>query len=82
MVYRASSSNRRSLNSRSRNQTIPTHLALALVGQTVSLIGRSNTVYHGVVAGVVNETGRPKLVVGHAEYDLSQVLSVTPPTLN
>lgn len=63
-------------------QTIPGHLAFALIGQTVSLRGRANRVFHGVVAGVVTETGRPKLVVDRVEYDLNQVLSVTPPVFN
>jgi len=83
MVYRTKSTHPRLSNaSRFRSQTIPNHLAVALIGQNVSLLGRSNTILHGVVAGVVTETGRPKLVVNRVEYDLNQVLSVTPPVFN
>ena len=63
-------------------QTIPNHMAQALVGQTVSLLDHAHKVAHGVVAGVVMETGRPKLIVGRVEYDLNQVLSVTPAVFN
>ena len=82
MVYTTKSSRRRLLASAFGVQTIPNHLALALVGQTVSLLGRANTIFHGVVAGVLTETGRPKLVVNRVEYDLNQVLTVTPPVFN
>ena len=83
MVYKTKSSSARFANSaRFTAQTIPNHMALALVGQTVSVLGRANNVLHGIVAGVVTETGRPKLVVGRAEYDLNQVLTVTPTALN
>jgi hypothetical protein len=82
MIYTKKSSRRRPLPPGSGVQTIPNHLALALVGQTVSLLGRANTIFHGVVAGVLTETGRPKLVVDRHEYDLSQVLSVTPSAFN
>ncbi len=82
MMARTKSSPRRNLGARAAAQNIPNHRALALIGQTVSLLGRSKTIRHGVVAGVVNETGRPKLVVDRVEYDLSQVLSVTPPSFN
>jgi hypothetical protein len=82
MVYATKSSRRRLTSPAPGAQTIPNHLALALVGQTVSLLGRANTILHGVVAGVVTETGRPMLVVNRVEYDLHQVLSVTPPVFN
>lgn len=83
MAYRNQTA-RRSSNraSRSGAETIPGHLALALVGQTVSLLDRAHKVAHGVVAGVLMEAGRPKLVVDRVEYDLNQVLSVTPPVFN
>lgn len=83
MLYSTPSSRgRRRATARLGNQTIPTHLAQALVGQTVSLLDDAHKVAHGVVAGVVMETGRPKLIVGRAEYDLNQVLSVTPAAFN
>ena len=83
MVYRTQTARRR-LNRTSQfaSQIIPNHLALALVGQTVSLLDRAHKVAHGVVAGVLMEAGRPKLVVDRVEYDLNQVLSVTPPVFN
>lgn len=83
MLARTHTSRRRSNNSsRFGPQIIPNHLALALVGQTVSLLDRAHKVAHGVVSGVLMETGRPKLIVGRVEYDLNQVLSVTPPVFN
>ncbi len=83
MVSRTQPSRKRpSSNQRNGAQSIPNHLALALVGQTVSLLDRAHKVAHGVVAGVLMETGRPKLIVDRVEYDLSQVLSVTPPVFN
>jgi hypothetical protein len=83
MVYRTQTSSK-CLNASSRfgSQTIPNHLALALIGQSVSLLDRAHQVAHGVVAGVLMETGRPKLIVDKVEYDLSQVLTVTPPVFN
>jgi hypothetical protein len=68
--------------SRFGGQTIPNHLAQALIGQTVSLLDHAHKIAHGVVAGVITETGRPKLIVGRVEYDLNQVLSVTPAVFN
>lgn len=83
MLYRRKSAQPRAGSaSRFVDQTIYNHLALALVGQTVSLLDRAHKIAHGVVAGVVTETGRPKLVVDRVEYDLNQVLSVTPPAFN
>ncbi len=82
MVYTTKSPRRRAPASGSGFQILPDHLAHALVGQTVSLLGRANTVFHGIVAGVITETGRPKLIVNRTEYDLNQVLSVTPPVFN
>jgi hypothetical protein len=83
MVFRTNKSRAAKLgNSRPGTQTIPNHLAQALIGQTVSLLDHAHTIAHGVVAGVINVTGRPKLIVDRVEYDLNQVLSVTPPVFN
>jgi hypothetical protein len=82
MAYRANSARGRKSGFELGVQTIPNHMALALVGQTVSLRDRGNAIHHGVVAGVVTEIGRPKLVVNRVEYDLNQVLSVTPTVFN
>jgi hypothetical protein len=43
------------------------------------VISRGKRVTHGVVTGVINEDGVDKLVVGHHEYDLTQLLTVLPP---
>jgi hypothetical protein len=82
MAYILKTSRRRRFAGMFRADAVTSHLASALVGQTVSLLTQAHTVSHGVVAGVLNETGRPKLVVNRHEYDLSQVLSVTPPVFN
>lgn len=82
MGYIIKSSRRRRFTSVFRSDTVPNHMASALVGQTVSLLSHGHTISHGIVAGVLNETGRPKLVVNRHEYDLNQILSVTPPRFN
>ena len=82
MLYKTRSFRAGLSSSRLASQTVPTNLALTLIGQTVSLRSRANRVMHGIVAGVVTATGRPKLVVDRVEYDLNQVLSVTPPAFN
>jgi hypothetical protein len=81
MGYSTKSTRSKSASLGLRDQTLPNHLALALIGQTVS-VRRQNTISHGVVAGVLNGSGRPKLVINRMEYDLNQVLSVTPPSFN
>jgi flagellar basal-body rod modification protein FlgD len=57
--------------------------AYSLLGQTVSLqtdSKDSKTTVQGVVQTVKIEAGKPKLVVNGQSYDLSQVVSVTPPS--
>ncbi len=75
-------SHQRRVTRMAQSNTVPHHLATLLIGQTVALLNRSHSISHGVVAGVINETGRPKLIVNRHEYDLNQVLSVTPPVFN
>ncbi|HZR19048.1 MAG TPA: hypothetical protein VFE51_17305 [Verrucomicrobiae bacterium] len=82
MAYILKAPRRRRFAGIFRSDAVSSHLASALVGQTVSLLTHGHTISHGIVAGVLNETGRPKLVVNRHEYDLSQVLSVTPPVFN
>jgi hypothetical protein len=53
-----------------------------LVGQTVDVLAGAEKIAHGVVTGVLNDAGVEKLIVDGAEYDLNQVLTVTPPTLD
>jgi hypothetical protein len=60
-------------------EAIRHHMAEALIGRTVGVISRGKRVTHGVVTGVINEDGVDKLVVGHHEYDLTQLLTVLPP---
>ncbi len=57
-------------------------IASTLIGQTVDLLAGAEKIAHGVVTGVLNDAGVEKLIVGGAEYDLNQVLTVTPSTLN
>ena len=58
------------------------HIASTLVGQTVDVLAGAEKIAHGVVTGVLNDAGVEKLIVGGAEYDLNQVLTVTPPSLD
>lgn len=67
---------------RNRLSTIRHQLASTLVGQTVDLLADAKTIAHGVVTGVLNNSGVEKLIVGGMEYNLNQVLTVTPPALN
>jgi hypothetical protein len=57
-------------------------MATRLVGRTVDVLSTAKTVAHGVVTGVLSEAGVDKLVVGGMEYDLNQLLTVTPASLN
>jgi hypothetical protein len=57
-------------------------IARAMIGQTVDLLADASTITHGVVSEVLVEAGTPKVVVDGARYNLSQVLTVTPPRLN
>lgn len=58
------------------------HLATALIGQSVDLLVSASTIVHGVVSGVLTDSGSPKVVVGGSPYDLNQILTVTPTALN
>ena len=57
-------------------------MAMAMIGRTVDLLVDARTIAHGIVAGVLTEEGMPKLVVGGTRYKLSQILAVTPTSLN
>jgi hypothetical protein len=61
---------------------VRSHLAEAMIGSTVDLLAGSKTIVHGAVAGVFIEAGKPKIVVGGHRYDVSQVLTVLPTSLN
>lgn len=58
------------------------HLAMALIGQSVDLLASATTIVHGVVSGVLTDSGSPQVVVGGSPYDLNQILTVTPTALN
>jgi hypothetical protein len=53
------------------------NIAKALIGRTVDLMDASHSIAHGVVAAVLVEAGRPKLLVNGSRYDLNQVITVT-----
>ncbi|MFO1511543.1 MAG: hypothetical protein U1F83_01285 [Verrucomicrobiota bacterium] len=55
------------------------HLAQALVGRSVEVAVGARKFAQGVVSGVFTEAGRPRIVVGRASYDMSQILTITPP---
>ena len=58
------------------------HIARSLIGQAVELLTEANTIVHGVVTDVLTEAGTPKLVVAGTRYDLHQILTAVPATLD
>jgi hypothetical protein len=48
----------------------------------VDLLVDAHTIVHGVVTAVLTEAGAPKLVVGGTGYDLSQILTAIPASLD
>lgn len=52
--------------------------ASALIGQTVQVAVNDEVTNSGVVSSVKIIEGTPKLVIGGINYDLSQVLTITP----
>ncbi len=50
----------------------------SIIGSTVSLQTNANTVQSGVVSGMQVVSGIPMLLVNGQQFDLSQVLSVSP----
>ncbi len=61
---------------------IRSHIAEAMVGRAVDLLVDAQHITHGVVAGVLNEAGKPKLLVDGHRYDLNQILTVMPASFN
>lgn len=58
-------------------------IAMAMIGRTVDVLADATTIAHGVVRGVLlTEAGIPKVLVNGAKYDLNQILTVIPTTLN
>ena len=72
----------RSASGRGSLDSIRHQMACTLIGQTVDVMAGARSVVHGVVTGVLKEYGVDKLVVGGMEYDLNQLLTVTPPSVN
>ena len=54
--------------------------ATSMLGKTVNIQVDSSTTAQGVVSGVQNVAGTPKLVVNGQNYDVSQVTALTPTT--
>lgn len=61
---------------------IRSHIAESMIGSTVDLLAGSKTILHGVVTGVFTEAGKPKIVVAGHRYDLNQIITVLPASLN
>lgn len=70
------------VNHASSQQFVPNavslHMAQAMIGRSVELKSGSKRITHGIVSGVLEEAGKPRIVVGRHTYDMSQVLAVTP----
>jgi len=58
------------------------HIARSMIGQAVDLLTDAQTIVHGVVTAVLTEAGTPKLVVAGTRYDLHQILTAVPTTLD
>ena len=67
---------------RDKCRVVRKHIARALVGQTVDLLVDAQTIVHGIVTGVMTEAGTPKLVVDGMRYDLNQILTAMPASLD
>lgn len=57
---------------------IRNRMAQSLVGRVVSLNVGTETITHGVVTNVLNDTGVPRIVVEGSLFDLDQILTATP----
>lgn len=53
-----------------------------MIGKSVNLMADAETIVRGMVAGVMVETGTPKVVVNGQSYGLNQILTVCPASLN
>lgn len=62
--------------------SITLKMACSLIGHTVDVLASANKIAHGVVTGVLEEAGRPKLVVAGGLYDFNQILTATPAAFN
>ena len=57
-------------------------IAQSLIGRAVSLHIDAQTITHGIVTGVLNDTGAPQIVVQGMLYNLEQILTSTPGSLD
>jgi|GEM_PF-6523261 hypothetical protein len=57
-------------------------MANHLIGNVVEILVGSRTILHGIVSGVLTEAGKPKILVNGRRYDINQVLTVLPASLN
>ena len=53
-------------------------MALALVGQAVSLAVDAKTIVHGIVTGVMAGVDVPEIVVNGTSYNYNQILTNVP----
>jgi hypothetical protein len=82
MPYSQTSNSRERTGSHANLTAIRHQIARTLIGRTVDLLADTKTIAHGIVTGVLNEEGTDKLVVGGSQYNLSQILTVTPTCLS
>ena len=61
---------------------IRSNIALSMIGRVVDLMVSAEKITHGLVTAVFIENDVPKIVVNGSGYDLSQVLTVVPASLN
>ena len=67
---------------RGHGRVVRQHMAKALIGRAVDLRADPHTIVHGVVTEVLTEAGTPKLVVRGTRYDLGQILTAMPASLD
>ena len=56
-------------------------IARSMLGRAVTLRSGTGETIHGIVTGILAQGGQPRLVVGGAEYELGQILTVAPQEL-
>lgn len=61
---------------------IRTNIAKSMIGRAVDMVKDAKTITHGTITEVFVEAGSPRLVVNGMEFDLRQILTVTPAAFN
>ena len=82
MLTSSNSTLRTGWSSSDRLGEIRKQIARAMIGKSVNLMADAETIVRGMVAGVMVETGKPKVVVNGQSYGLNQILTVCPASLN